>query len=163
MIRFGKTEKEFQELYSSYAGSIQRLLKGMTGNDAVSDELTQEAFTKAWVALPQFGFKSALKTWIYQVAINVGRDWLRSHKNRSLLTNHIDEIYEGNSENKEVQEALMEMSDEMRELLILFYWEGIEIQEIAVVLSIPVGTVKSRLHTGRNRLKEILLLRGYDV
>lgn len=162
MIRLGKNDIEFQKVYTTYGANIQRLLKGMTGNDAVADELTQEAFTKAWVNLSQFGFRSSLRTWIYQVAINVGRDWLRSHKNRTPSL--VEDLENENQKDKEaVQEGLSELSDEARELLILFYWEGMGVDEISKILGIPIGTVKSRLYTGRMKLKEVMLLKGYDV
>lgn len=162
MLRFGKTEKDFLDLYSEYGVNIKRLLLGMTGNEAIADELVQDAFAKAWVSLPSFGFRSSLKTWVYQVALNVGRDWLRTHKERNL---NFEEkfVQELDEDKKAVQEALNFLSDEVREILILFYWEGLEVNEMAFVLDIPKGTVKSRLHSARTKLKEVLLLRGYEL
>lgn len=164
MIRLGKSEKEFQDAYAAYAGSIHRTLRGMTGNESIAEELTQEAFIKAWKGLPQFGFKSSLKTWLFQVAINVGRDWLRGHKNRN--SEPIDSASEESSSGKEslaVQEALLEIEDDARELLVLFYYEGMKQDELSLVLKVPQGTIKSRLHTARMKLKEKLLMKGFDV
>lgn len=162
MLRLGKNEEDFLALYSEYGKNIKRLLVGMTGNEAIADELMQEAFTKAWVKLPSFGFKSSLKTWVYQVALNVGRDWLRGHKNRNLdfEENFLQEM---DADKKNVQEALCSLPDETREILILFYWEGMDHREMAKVLDIPKGTVKSRLFTARTKLKEALLLKGYEL
>jgi RNA polymerase sigma-70 factor, ECF subfamily len=166
MLRIGKSEKIFQDAYHAHAGSIHRTLKGMVGSESVAEELTQEAFIKAWKGLSQFGFRSSLKTWLYQVAINVGRDWLRSHKNR-WQSCEIDNEYPGQSEKtaekKEVQEALLELEEEIRTILVLFYYEGMKQDEISRVLKIPEGTVKSRLHTAKIKLREKLLLKGFDV
>lgn len=102
MIRFGKSDRDFETVYQSYSGSIHRTLLGMTGNHSVAEELTQEAFLKAWKGLPQFGFRSSLKTWLYQVAINVGRDWLRSHASMTLVPEEASE----DSVNKSEQLAI---------------------------------------------------------
>ena len=165
MFRFGKTDKDFLDAYTSYSGSIQRTLKGITGNDSVAEELTQDAFVKAWKALPGFGFKSSLKTWIYQVALNVGRDWLRSHKVRSVEYNEqsSEEDHASKQEQIDIQEALLELPDDVREILVLFYFEGMKQEEISVILKVPSGTIKSRLHSARTKLKERLLQKGYDV
>jgi RNA polymerase sigma-70 factor (ECF subfamily) len=135
----------------------------MTGSDSIAEELTQEAFIKAWKGLSQFGFKSSLKTWIFQVAINVGRDWLRSHKVRSLHQFEVVKEFSASSETLAVQEALLEIEDETRELLVLFYYEGMKLDEMSEILKIPEGTVKSRLHSARSKLKEKLMMKGFDV
>lgn len=162
MIRFGKTDKDFQDVYEAYAGGIHRTLHGMTGNHSIAEELTQEAFLKAWKGLPQFGFRSSIKTWVYQVAINLGRDWLRGHKTLSLEAGY-EEHYEVNSEQEAIHESLLLLDEESRAVIILFYWEGMKQDEMAKILSVPEGTVKSRLFSARSKLKEMLLQRGYDV
>lgn len=165
MFRFGKTDKEFLDTYTAYSGSIQRTLKGLTGNDSIAEELTQEAFIKAWNALPQFGFRSSLKTWIYQVALNVGRDWLRGHKNKNILMDEMSVEDESNSKYEQIaiQEALLELDDEVREILVLFYFEGLKQDELSEILKVPGGTIKSRLFNARSKLKDILLQKGFDV
>lgn len=158
MISF-KSEAEFQALYRSHYGRIRRTLIGMTGNGAIAEELTQETFLKAWKGLPLFSRRSQLSTWLYQVAINTGRDWLRTHKTRAPL---LDDVHE-EPENLELQLALQEVEDEVRELLVLHYYEGLKLTEIAAVLKVPEGTVKSRLYNAKGKLKEKLLSKGYDV
>lgn len=162
MIRFGKTDRDFQDVYEAYAGGIHRTLLGMTGNHSIAEELTQEAFLKAWKGLPQFGFRSSIKTWIYQVAINLGRDWLKGHKTLCLETDEEGQ-YEANSEQEAIHESLLLLDEDSRAVIILYYWEGMKQEEMAKILSIPEGTVKSRLYSAKSRLKEKLLMKGYDV
>lgn len=164
MIRFGKSEKEFQNAYHDFSGSIHRTLKGMVGNEAIAEELTQEAFIKAWRGLPQFGFRSSLKTWLYQVALNVGRDWLRTHRTR-FFSDDFEKAGEERftPEQRAVQESLLELDEDTRSLLILHYYEGFKLEEMAEVLKVPMGTIKSRLHSAKSKLKERLLLKGFDV
>lgn len=163
MIRIGKSDKEFETVYQDYSGSIHRTLLGMTGNHSVAEELTQETFIKAWKGLPQFGFRSSLKTWIYQVAVNVGRDWLRGHKTMALVAEESREENVNTSEQTAIREALLVMDEDSRMVIILYYWEGMNQEEMSLILSIPQGTVKSRLFTAKSRLREILLMKGFEV
>lgn len=163
MLRIGKSDREFEAVYKDYSGSIHRTLKGMTGNDSVAEELTQEAFLKAWKGLPQFGFRSSVKTWLYQVAINVGRDWLRSHKSLTLTPEDSHEESINISEQKAIHEALLDMGEDDRTILILFYWEGLKQEEMSDILKVPEGTVKSRLYSAKAKLREVLLMKGFDV
>ena len=164
MIRFGKSDKDFQDAYHEFSGNIHRTLRGMIGNEAIAEELTQEAFIKAWRGLPQFGFRSSLKTWLYQVAINVGRDWLRSHKNLvSTSEFEVSDSTENSSERKAVQEALLELDEDTRSILVLYYYEGMKQDEMGEVLGVPEGTIKSRMHSAKSKLRERLVLKGFDV
>lgn len=163
MLRLGKSEELFQEFYRGHYGRIRRTLVAMTGNVPIAEELTQEAFMKAWKGLPHFGFRSSLSTWIFQVAINVGRDWYRSG-NHKIRTDAPEFLYEMVSpEHRAIQDSLLKLDDETRALLILHYYEGMTIEEIAPILEVPSGTVKSRLHTAKSKLKEMLVEQGFNV
>lgn len=163
---FLKSEDSFQALYASHSGGVKRFLLGMVGrNEAIAEELTQDAFLKAWKALPTFAAKSSLKTWVYAVAVNTARDWLRSHGNRPAEVSadlwpapEVD-----TPESRAVREALLELPTERRELLILHYFEDLTLKEIARVLEIPEGTVKSRLHDCKSQLRPLLVKKGFDV
>lgn len=164
MIFIRKREKDFQEFYRTHGPRVRRTLQGMVGNDATAEELTQEAFLKAWKSLTSFGFKSSLSTWIYQIAINTALDWLRSHKAKWVQA-EVDAARDNelSPEKRAVNEALMELNHDQRALLVLHYYEGLDQKEMGSVLNIPEGTVKSRLHTAKASLKPLLLKRGFDV
>lgn len=159
-----KTEKAFRTLYAEERGKVQRLLQGMTGNGPVAEELTQEAFIKAWLGLSQFAWRSTLRTWVFTVAINTARDWLRSPAARGIPNNLSGQITEdGDAPDPRIQEALMEIEEDGRALLLLHYHEGLALKEMSLVMRIPVGTVKSRLHYAKEKLRAGLLARGCDV
>ncbi len=164
MLPLFKNEKDFQELYRTHFDGVRRVLLTMTGIPSVAEELTQESFLKGWDKLATFSLRSSFKTWIYSIAINVGRDWLRTHKNHQ-----VSKVFESSSletstpEQKAVQEALLMVGASERELLVLTYYEGMTLEETAKILNIPVGTVKSRLHTSKSELRVILLKKGFDV
>jgi RNA polymerase sigma-70 factor (ECF subfamily) len=161
MVIFQTSEEEFQALYESHGRKIKRTLEGMTGSEAVAQELTHEAFLKAWAQLPSFMRKSKLSTWLYQIAINTGRDYLRAHRRAPAVEEEYVELL--SPERRAVREGLLEIKSEEREILVLHYYEGQSIEEISEILSAPQGTVKSRLFEARKDLRERLLKKGFDV
>ena len=163
MIYFSKNEKDFQEFYRTHGTRVRRTLQGMVGNYSVAEELTQEAFLKGWEKLSTFGFKSKLSTWIYQIAIHTALDWLRSHKVRWSV--EMDAVNESDltPEKRAVGQALMELDENTRALLVLHYYEGLSLKEIGQIFKIPEGTVKSRLYQAKALLKPLLVNKGFDV
>ncbi len=157
-------EERFRALYTDERGRVWRLLYGMTGNSAIAEELSQEAFLKAWQGLPAFAFRSRLRTWLHAVAVNVARDWWRSPASRGAPADLAVPVTEsGRPADPRVQQALLRLSQEHREVVVLGFWEEMEMKEMAAVLGVPVGTVKSRLHAAKTRLREELLSLGCDV
>lgn len=166
MIR-GKTRSSFEEAYQENLEMVRGLLYNMTGRSDL-DDLTQEVFLKAWKSLPGFSFKSSLRTWLYRIAVHVAIDHLRRRK---LTQPDADELVDPSTPEKDLgqsrermilQEELMRLEDEERAMLILVYFEDRPLKEVASILSVPEGTVKSRLHTARTRLREALRKRGVD-
>lgn len=161
-----KTESAFEELYATQAGGVQRFVFGIVGNTSVAEEITQEAFTRAWKNLPFFSFQSSLKTWVYSVALNAARDWLRSHRHRSADALHIAPTTTEaplSLEAQAIREALSELDAETRILLMLHYYEDLDLSQIGKILRVPTGTVKSRLHTAKAKLRPLLERKGFDV
>lgn len=161
-----KTEAAFEELYATQSGGVQRFVLGIVGNVSVAEEITQEAFMRAWKGLPLFSFRSSLKTWVYSVALNASRDWLRGHRHRppEALRN-FEAVTELplSSEARAIRESLAELDEDTRILLMLHYYDDLDLGQIATILKVPTGTVKSRLHTAKNKLRPILERKGFDV
>ena len=161
MVIFRSSEEEFHALYQSQGPKIRRMIYGMVGSDAIAQELAHEAFLKAWKELPYFMRKSKLSTWLYQIAMNCARDYLRSHKRAPAIEE--DFVEELSPERRAVREGLLEMDFSSREILVLHYYEGFQVDEIADILKMPSGTVKSKLFDSRKSLRELLLKKGFDV
>lgn len=161
---FHKTQDSFQSLYGTHAAAIQRFIQGMVKNSSIAEELTQDAFLKAWKSLPQFSFKSSLKTWVYAVALNTTRDWLRTHKH-TLVWNeeHAQSKDDEAPQTRALREALLQLNEETRALLLLHYYDDLSQKEVSRILQVPEGTVKSRLFKAKNDLRQILLQQGFDV
>jgi len=160
---------DFNEFYENLNRPIRAHLYHMVGQKAV-DDLTQEVFVKAWKALPNFRAESSLKTWIYKIATHVAIDYLRATKNEKL-EDQADETRIESQENLESQNqyqnlvkmALGKLDPVHRSTFSLYVFEELSVAEIAKVLGVPEGTVKSRLSTARKTLQEVLTKEGINL
>ena len=165
----------FESLVMHYQGQIYRLCFRMTGNSEDAQDMTQEAFLKAWKNLSTFQFDSAFSTWLYRLASNCCLDLLRSMKRKptvSLTAETEDEEGEiidvaddapspeeeaiVSQERDDLRKALALLDDEQRQILILRVVNDLSYTEIAEVLNIKEGTVKSRLSRARDNLRKKL-------
>jgi RNA polymerase sigma-70 factor (ECF subfamily) len=160
----------YEPLVRAYEQPGLRLALGMLGNlDDAKDSL-QNAFVKAFDALPRFDLQRAFGPWFFQILRNQCRDQLRSRKARFRLE-ALDERLElrpadperGPERRREraearelLWEALEKIGEEHREILVLKELQGFRYGEIATILEIPEGTVASRLYHARRALKEAL-------
>jgi RNA polymerase sigma-70 factor (ECF subfamily) len=160
----------YEPLVRAYEQPGLRLALGMLGNlDDAKDSL-QNAFVKAFDALPRFDLHRSFGPWFFQILRNQCRDHLRSRKARFRLE-ALDERLElrpadperGPERRREraearemLWEALEKIGEEHREILVLKELQGFRYGEIAAILEIPEGTVASRLYHARRALKEAL-------
>ena len=137
-------------------------------------DVAQEAFVRAWQALPSFRGQSAFYTWLFRIVMNVAADRLRQRgaAGRAFGTERVpEEEFErvmvdqdetpaetaARSEERErIMQALEALPERHRTIIMLSDLEGLSYREIADVLDIPIGTVMSRLHNARKRLRDVL-------
>lgn len=161
---------KFNELVATYHGGLLRFLRGMMRNEHDAEELTQEAFLAAYRNLEQFEGRSSFATWLRRIAYNLAVDRQRKQRvSRTYLaqTRPAEHSTDSNDnparlaiehETREcVWAGLQRLSIEQRNILLMREMQGLDYAEIAEVLNVPVGTVRSRLHRARCELKEILL------
>jgi RNA polymerase sigma-70 factor (ECF subfamily) len=168
----------FELLYARHHARIYRLLYGMLGNHDDAAELTQEVFVRAWVELPRLQIEKTLYGWLRRTAINLGIDHLRHSRLIQFLsldnppfeseenepyewqipdeTQDVQAAVEQNELQECLQHALQQLSTIHRVVVVLHYIEEVPVEEIARQLSIPVGTVKSRLARARETLRHYL-------
>ena len=150
----------------------------MTGNSAMAQDLFQETVIRFWKGLPSFQGSSKLSTWLYRIAYRVCLDGLNSSSARNE-SDSLDERLEtvgfepedesasgASIENKiaasdAVMKGLERLQPEWRAMLILFYWQGLSMEEIAEVSDRPVNTVKVYLHRARGAMRKMLEEGGY--
>ena len=162
----------FAELLEAYQGPVYRLALGMGLSPHDAEEVAQETFVAAWRGLPNFRGDSKFFTWLYQLTSHAAIDFLRREKRHGNTVELAEcpEINDGEDLPEEVAEkqedreavaaAMQELTPEYREILLLRYMQELDYDEIAAVLFVPAGTVKSRLNRAKAQLKEILLRRG---
>ena len=161
----------FEQLVRSYQDTVYRICLRTGLSSADAEEAAQDAFVKAWQALPQFRGDCQFSTWLYRLAANAAIDTARRQR-RHGGTEDIDELPlhdDGSTPQQElekreaaevVRRALAQVKPEYRTALLLRYMQDLSYEEIGKALSLPPGTVKSRINRGKAQLKEILLSQG---
>lgn len=150
-----------------YGQDLLQLVYTYVKDKALAQDLTQEIFMKCYEAYPTYKGKSTLKTWMWRIAINHCKDYLKSWYNQNIqvaVYAGIDVQASNNVEQQvilqDVQERLaktvMQLPIKYREVIYLFYFEDYTSKEIAVVLSTNENTVKTRLRKAKRFLKEQL-------
>ena len=167
----GGDREAFGELVEQYRDNVYRLAYRMCGNTYDADEAAQEAFVAAWRALPNFRGDAKFSTWLYRLTTNAAIDVMRREKRHQTVgdgemievaddADSPQETVERTEQQEAVQEALSTLSEEYREVLLLRYMEELDYAEIAEVLQLPSGTVKSRINRAKAALKTALLKSG---
>lgn len=154
----------FEELVILHRTTIYNLLLGIVPN--VAEDITQEAFMRAFSHIRSFQFRSSFKTWLTRIAINQAKNYLRKQKIREIFLGHSEQTDGSESariypqteiENvetvSEIKGALRSLSYSHREILVLHDILGYDYEESAATLGISLGTVKSRLFYARRALK----------
>lgn len=165
-------QEAFAMLVKAYQNRVFGLAVNVVHNRETADDLAQEIFLKAYLSLSKFRFESEFGTWIYQIAINHIRDYLRKHK-KEKNDLRLDDIPEPGLPEKEAslqlaeqQEAerrrrllrqkLEEMPEKYRLIISLRDIQGLSYEEIGKILKLSPGTVDSRLHRARRLLRKKL-------
>lgn len=165
---------DFDEVYERFKLPVWRLARRLTRSDEEALDTTQEIFLRIWRGLPGFRGEAKLSTWVFQIAWN----YLRAHRRRmGRNLQFISESMDGDRELAmivrdpqadperraasvemldRVEEALHELPEHYRVVVWLRDGEGLSYQEIADVLDLPIGTIRSRLARARDALRRIV-------
>lgn len=157
-------------LIRRYQNYVYRLCYLVMRNEQDAEDMTQETFVRACRALPRFEIReeASFEAWLYRIAVNCCRSRMRRKWYQVLpwpdpapqLVVESEEQPERRLLRAERRDTVMQAVDTLGEkhrlVVILRYYAGLSNEEIAQVLKIPSGTVRSRLHTARQRLKELL-------
>lgn len=162
--------RAFDLLVLKYQGRVAQLVSRYLNNAAEVEDVTQEAFIKAYRALPNFRGDSAFYTWLYRIAANAAKNHLVALGRRpssdmalddsevfdvpGLLKDHEspDEVIMGKELEMLISRTIEELPVELRAALTLREFEGLSYEEIADVLECPIGTVRSRIFRAREAI-----------
>jgi RNA polymerase sigma-70 factor (ECF subfamily) len=162
----------FELLVAKYQRRLGRLISRFVRNAAEAEDVTQDAFIKAYRALPAFRGDSAFYTWLYRIGINTAKNHLVAQGRRAPTSTPFDadeaedfedaallhEVATPENElmSKQVVEvvnsSLQELPDDLRTALTLREIEGLSYEEIAAVMNCPIGTVRSRIFRAREAI-----------
>ncbi len=159
--------ERFERLWRQHQSRLRRLVARLTGDADLADDLTQEVSLKAFAAFGGFRGEAAALTWLSRIAINVVHRHRETRRPPPLSLDATRELFAGDASDPHrlavqaglrpiVWTALDTLPEELRTALILQVYEGLKYREIAALLGVPLGTVKSRLHNGLVRLREEL-------
>ncbi|MDE3075543.1 MAG: sigma-70 family RNA polymerase sigma factor [Chloroflexota bacterium] len=165
-------------LYGRYAGAVYSLIYRVVNDRETAEELLNEAFLRAWRQASLFDVRRGkLSTWLLSVARNLSIDELRSRRSRperaeqaggeevplEIVDERVDVEAEVWQEQRRslIRQALRQLPPNQREPLELAYFGGLTQSEIATRLGDPLGTIKTRMRLGLQKLRDILLLQGF--
>jgi len=169
-------EVAIEILVRRYQNYVYRLCYLVMRNQQDAEDMTQEAFIRACRALPRFEIREGIsfEAWLYRIAVNCCRSrmrrkwyqvvpWQRLGFGERLAANaeeRPERVFLRDERRSQVLSAIDKLGEKHRLVVILRYYADLSNEEIAAVLSIPSGTVRSRLHTARQRLRELLAATG---
>jgi RNA polymerase sigma-70 factor (ECF subfamily) len=168
-------KKAFELLVIKYERRVHRLLARMVRDQAEIEDITQEAFIKAYRALPNFRFESAFYTWLYRIAVNTAKNSLmNSGKMPTTSTDDADgeetfgepehlrdynspeSLLAGRQVGETINRAMDALPEELRTAITLREIEGMSYEDIAIAMACPIGTVRSRIFRAREAIAEQL-------
>ena len=154
--------KAFERLYRDHVGRVHGLCLRMTRNPDLAADCVQDAFIKAWKALPKFEARARFSTWLHRIAVNTVLEKRRGPANAEIAvedpTVHEEPAMSFDSpvEEEELEAAIESLPQGARDALVLCGVYGYEHSEAASMLGIAVGTCKAQLHRARGLLRERL-------
>lgn len=163
----------FNELVLKYQSKVVNIAYGMLSVREDAEDAAQEVFIKIYKNISSFNENSAISTWIYRITVNTCNDILRKRINKKTISIYSDnddesdmaipdsshtpeEAAEASEIHRTLLAAISGLKEEYRCVITLFDLEGMSYEEIAKIINVPVGTVKSRLSRARGQLRKSL-------
>jgi RNA polymerase sigma-70 factor (ECF subfamily) len=165
----------FAEIVELFKDKIYQLVYRMIGNSHEAEDIAQEAFIRAYINIKSFDVNRKFSTWLYRIATNLTIDRIRKKKPDYYLDAEVagtegltmysqvaadialpEEEVETMELQGEIQRQILKLPDKYRSVIVLKYIDELSLIEISEILEIPVGTVKTRIHRGREALRQQL-------
>lgn len=162
LVRAERRDEAIALLLPAFRRKVFGLAYSFLRDRAAAEDVTQEVFIKLWRALPRFDGRASLSTWIYTIARNTSLSALRARRPESSLSDPevmeaVESLDPAPSADVLVERAaILRLIDQLppkqRQVITLFYMEAQSHEEVAAMLAMPIGTVKTLLHRARARL-----------
>ncbi|MDI6741056.1 MAG: RNA polymerase sigma factor [Candidatus Edwardsbacteria bacterium] len=155
-------QSAFNHIVSTHQREIYNLAYRLTGNAEEAKDLTQDAFLRAYKALPGFRGDSSIKTWLFRITINLGNDWRRKLFKAAVPLDESEELparEEGGELARAVKRAVAGLPYKQRTVFVMHHYQGFKHQEIAQITNRSVGSVKANFFQASAKLRK--QLQGY--
>ncbi len=168
-------QSAFEEVVSFYQNKVYQICFRMLGNAHEAEDIAQEAFLRAYTNIHSFDDNRKFSTWLYRIATNLSIDRIRKKKPDYFLDAEVkgtegltmysqisadqalpDEEVESLELQEYIHKEILSLPAKYRSVIVLRYIDELSLQEISEILDIPVGTVKTRVHRGREALRKKL-------
>ena len=161
-------DEVFEQIMTEYGQDVLNLTYSYVKNIAVAEDLTQEIFVKCYLNLASFKQEASFRTWLWRIAINHCKDFLKSWHHRNVLlstkadievearNNRVEDIVIEKDETNELEQAILALPLKYREPIYLFYYQDLSIKEIKEILGVRENTIKTRLRRAKVLLKNHL-------
>ena len=149
------TKDEFAVQIMDMKKTLYHVACGILRSEADREDAVQECILKAWEKLDSLKSDSAFRSWIIRILINECYNIGRA-ESKIVLMDELPETAAPDVSDPDLKDALARLDEIYRVPVLLFYMEGFSLKEIAGILQVPEGTVKSRLFAGRKKLREYL-------
>lgn len=150
------TQEELSALIMDNKDGMYRLAFSILRNDADAQDAVSEAIVLAFEKSHQLRKTSSAKSWLMQILVNSSKKIALQSNKYVLLENEIQYEQAEEFKDDDMWEAVMELDEEFREVVVLYYYEQFSVREIGKMLRVPEGTVKSRLARAREKLLRII-------
>lgn len=156
------------ELFERYRDRVFRTALVIVRDPAVAEDILQDCFLKVYANARRIDTDRPLAPWLYRVTVNLSYTWLSRGKNqRTPLDNVVDLLVSPMKQapdclteqmelRQNVRKAIHDLNIDQRVVIVLYYLNGLNLQDIAEILDLPIGTVKSRLYYARENLRSKL-------
>jgi RNA polymerase sigma-70 factor, ECF subfamily len=156
----GQRRRAFDALVERYRVKVFRLVSSIVGNPARAEEVAQDTFLKIWLALDTYDGRAALSTWIYTIARNTALTHRRSESYRAVqpLDAASDRVSQlpPPAELLDIDRMMARLPEEQQEAVRLYYLQERSIEDVAGMMDVPEGTVKSYLYRARRALAKMM-------
>jgi len=168
-------EAVLEQMMRQYGEKILQLVYLIVKDRSMAEDITQEVFLKAFRSLHTFRADSNMKTWLYRIAINESKKYLRSWSFRRIFSTfqkeelperqddeQVEQTVIGNWTKEQIAERIMDMSPQYRQVIVLHYYEDLRIKEIAQVMDVSEQVVRAKLSRARKQFKSLLEKEGLE-
>ncbi len=163
----GKKDEAFRLLMKQYKERLYWHIRKIVLNHEDADDVLQNTFVKIWQGLTEFRYESRLFTWMYRIATNEAINFLNEKKrkvygNSGEITVMLENILEsdvyfnGDAIQKELQRAILRLSERQRLVFNMKYFDDMSYEDIAEVLNVAIGTLKATYHNAVKKIEEYL-------